>query len=121
MILHHGPTTFAGSNASSTSSPQLIVVSSFAPDLHRTLPPWQVGSPWCSAYGTDLLNGNDWSGVKYWICGATGRTGEFKKYGVKVVSNQRGVTGEDDKGVLKDGLSDKQKVGLFDVTKVVRV
>lgn len=116
-----GPRTFAGSTASSTSSPQLVVVSSFAPDIRKTLPPWQVDSPWCSAYGSDLLRGNDWNGVKYWICGATGRTTEFKEYGVKVVSNQRGCVSEEEKGFLKDGISDKEKAGLFDVTKIVKV
>lgn len=116
----HAPKTFAGSPASSDST-QLIVISSFAPDLRDSLPPWQVDSPWSSAFGTDLLCGNDWNGVKYWICGATGRTGEFKKYGIKVVSNQRGCVGEEEKGILQDGISEKAKAGLFDVTKVVKV
>jgi len=111
----------AGSTASPSSSVQRILVSSFTPDLRNTLPPWQVHSPWCHAYGTDLLNNTDWVGIKYWIHGTTGRTGKVKRYGVKVVSNQRGCVGEDDKGILKDGMSDKDKEGIFDITKVIKV
>ncbi|KAF2464487.1 ser/Thr protein phosphatase superfamily [Lindgomyces ingoldianus] len=107
--------------SSSTTTRTLVVVTSFAPELREALPPWQVGSPWCSAYGTELLRGIDWAGVKVWLCGSTGRTGEFKKYGVKVVSNQRGCVGEEEKGLLRDGLAEKEKRGLFDVTKVIKV
>ncbi|KAF2243085.1 ser/Thr protein phosphatase superfamily [Trematosphaeria pertusa] len=116
----HNPRSFAGSEASASSS-QLVVVSSFAPELRETLPPWQVASPWSTAYGTELLSGNDWNGVKAWVCGATGRSGEFKKYGVKVASNQRGCVGEEVTGILEDGMTEKKKKGLFDITKVIRV
>lgn len=100
---------------------QIVVVTSFAPDLREALDPWQVDAPWSSAYGTDLLNATEWNGVKTWICGTTGRTCEFKKNGITVVCNQRGREGEHVTGLLKDGMSEKQKVGLFDVMKVVRV
>ncbi|KAJ4371070.1 hypothetical protein N0V86_008765 [Didymella sp. IMI 355093] len=100
---------------------QIVVVTSFAPDLRDALEPWQVNAPWSSAYGTDLLNATEWTGVKTWICGTTGRTCEFKKNGITVVSNQRGREGDHVTGLLKDGMSDKQKVGLFDVMRVVRV
>ena len=111
----------AGAGAASTSSQQLVVVSSFTPDLHHTLPPWQVQSPWCTAHGTDLLNDTDWKGVRYWAHGSTGRTGKAKRFGVKIVSNQRGRVGEDDKGILEDGISEKEKADLFDVTKAIRI
>jgi hypothetical protein len=114
------PRTFDGTD-SSTSTQQLVVVSSFTPDLHHTLPPWQVNSPWCAAYGTDLLYGTDWNSVKYWVHGSTGRTGKAKRYGLKVVSNQRGRVGDEEKGILEDGVSDKDKVDLFNVMKVIRV
>ncbi|KAF2797115.1 hypothetical protein K505DRAFT_322823 [Melanomma pulvis-pyrius CBS 109.77] len=107
--------------ASSSAAPQILVVTSFAPELREALSPWQVDSPWSSAYGTELLRGMDWNGVKVWVCGATGRTGEFKKYGVKVVMNQRGCVGEEEKGLLRDGISEKEKRGLFDVLRVVKV
>ena len=100
---------------------QLVVVTAFAPDLQSALNPWHIDAPWSSAYGTDLLNENDWVGIKTWICGTTGRTCEFKKNGVTVVSNQRGREGDHVTGLLKDGMSEKQKVGLFDVMRVVRV
>ncbi|KAF2181354.1 hypothetical protein K469DRAFT_262313 [Zopfia rhizophila CBS 207.26] len=118
---------FGGLTDSYTSSPSssgnrtLIVITSFAPELRDALQPWQIDSPWSSAYGTELLRGWDWSGVKLWVCGSTGRTGEFKKYGVKVVSNQRGMVGEEVKGLLRDGLTEKERRGLFDVTRIVKV
>jgi hypothetical protein len=37
------------------------------------------------------------------------------------VSNQRGRKGEEVTGLLKDGMSERQKVGLFDVMKVVKI
>ncbi|KAL1592260.1 hypothetical protein SLS60_011337 [Paraconiothyrium brasiliense] len=115
------PKTFAGADASSISSQQLVVVSSFTPDLHHTLPPWQVHSPWCAVHGTDLLNGNDWNGVRYWVHGSTGRTGKARRYGLKIVSNQRGRVGEEHKGILPDDVPAKDRVDKFDVMKVIRV
>lgn len=100
---------------------QIVIVTSFAPDLREALDPWQVDAPWSSAYGTDMLNAIEWKGVKTWICGTTGRTCEFKKNGITVICNQRGREGENVTGLLKDGMSEKQKVGLFDVMRVVRV
>ncbi|KAF1976408.1 hypothetical protein BU23DRAFT_588159 [Bimuria novae-zelandiae CBS 107.79] len=117
----HPPNMFAGADALATSTPQLVVVSSFSPDLHFTLLPWQVHSPWCAALGTNLLNGNDWIGVRCWVHGSTGRTGKAKRFGMKVISNQRGRVGEEEKGILKDGISEKEKVESFDVTKVFGV
>lgn len=105
----------------SSSNGKYLVVTSFAPDLQEALAPWQVDSPWSSAYGTDLLRGVDWNGVKTWVCGSTGRSTRFKKYGVKVIINQRGQVGEEEKGVLEDGVSEKERQELFDVTKIVKV
>jgi hypothetical protein len=100
---------------------QLVIVTAFAPDLRDCLDPWQVDAPWASAYGTNLLDGPYFGNVKTWISGTTGRTCEFKKGETTVVSNQRGREGEHVTGLLKDGMSDKQKVGLFDVMSVVKV
>ncbi|KAF1348396.1 hypothetical protein EJ07DRAFT_169585 [Lizonia empirigonia] len=99
---------------------QVLVVTAFAPDL-RALNPWEVDAPWAPAYGTDLLSGGECARVRMWVCGTTGRSCEFKKGGVTVVSNQRGREDETVTGVLEDGLSEKQKVGLFDVTRVIRI
>ena len=107
--------------ATGAEAKQLVVVTSFAPDLRDALDPWQVDAPWSSAYGTDLLGGSEWAGVKMWVCGTTGRTCEFKKNGTTVVCNQRGRVSESVTGLLKDGMSEKQKVGLFDVMRVIRV
>jgi hypothetical protein len=111
----------SASTAAPSTPREVVVVTSFAPDLRDALEPWQVDAPWASAYGTDLLQRPDWKGVKMWISGTTGRTCEFEKNGVTVVSNQRGRKGEDVTGLLKDGMSERQKVGLFDVMKVVRI
>lgn len=51
----------------------------------------------------------------------TGRTCEFKRGDIVVVSNQRGREGEHATGLLKGGISDKQKTGLFDVMRVVKI
>lgn len=107
--------------ASSSTPKEVIVVTSFAPDLQDALEPWQIDAPWASAYATNLLAKDDWTGVKLWISGTTGRTCEFEKSGLTVVSNQRGRKGEDDTGLLKDGMSERQKVGLFDVMKIVKL
>jgi hypothetical protein len=99
----------------------LVVVTAFAPDLRECLDPWQIDAPWASAYGTNLLDGPYLGNVKTWISGTTGRTCEFQKGEMTVVSNQRGREGEHVTGLLKDGMSEKQKVGLFDVMRVVKV
>jgi hypothetical protein len=100
---------------------ELVVITSFAPDLKIALEPWEVDTPWAAAYGTDILTKGHWKDVKMWISGMTGRSCEFEKSGVTIVSNQRGRSGEEVTGVLEDGMSDKKKVGLFDVMKVVKV
>lgn len=110
----------AGS-AAGAEAKQLVVVTAFAPDLRDALDPWQIDAPWSSAFGTDLLNATEWTGVKTWICGTTGRTCEFKKNGITVVCNQRGREGDHVTGLLKDGMSEKQKMGLFDVMRVLRL
>lgn len=100
---------------------QVVVITSFAPNLQECLDPWQVDAPWASAFGTDLLDGPNFHGVKLWISGATGRTCEFKKGETTLVSNQRGREGEHVTGLLKDGMSEKQKHGLFDVMHIVKI
>jgi hypothetical protein len=108
---------------SNTPAPprDIMIITSFAPDLRDALEPWQVDAPWATAYGTDLVAKGNWSGVKLWISGTTGRTCEFEKSGVKIISNQRGRKGEEATGLLNDGMSERQKVGLFDVMKIVKI
>ncbi|KAJ4362907.1 hypothetical protein N0V83_010024 [Neocucurbitaria cava] len=112
----------ASGSATPKSETQLVVVSCFAPELRESLDPWQVDAPWASAYGTNLLdNPPHFSNVKTWISGMTGRTHEFKKGNTTLVSNQRGREGEHVTGLLKDGMSEKQKAGLFDVMRVSKL
>lgn len=99
----------------------VIVITSFAPDLSDALDPWQVDAPWVSAFGTDLLSKGNWAGVKMWISGTTGCTCEFQKSGITVVSNQRGRKGDEATGLLKDGMSERQKAGLFDVMRMIKI
>jgi hypothetical protein len=47
-------------------------------------------SPLTSAFATDLFNGEDWPNAKLWVFGHTHFTTEFRKDGIKVLSNQRG-------------------------------
>ena len=100
---------------------QLVVVTSFAPDLRECLDPWQVDAPWASAYGSNLLDNPHFNSVKTWISGVAGRTYESRKGNVTIVSNQRGREGEHVTGLLKDGMSEKQKAGLFDVMRVIKI
>lgn len=101
---------------------QVVVVTAFSPEIRECLDPWQVDAPWASAYGTNLLGGREqFSNVKLWVSGTTGKSCEFKKGNTTVVSNQRGRQSEEVTGLLRDGMSDKQKIGLFDVTRIVRV
>lgn len=108
-------------SSASKDERQLVVVTAFAPDLRDCLDPWQVDAPWASAYGTNLLDGHEFNNIKLWILGSTGRTCEIKKGETTLVSNQRGRQGEHVAGLLKDGMSEKQKVGLFDVMHVVKI
>lgn len=113
---------FAGLEDVSSSKPtQVVVITSFAPDLRQTLEPWQVDSPWVSAYGTNLLDDPAFGEAKVWVCGSTGCTTSFKWNGIKVVTNQRGCVGEEEKGILPDGMSEKERKRHFDVTKVLKV
>jgi hypothetical protein len=89
--------------------------------LRDALEPWQIDAPWATAFGTDLLSKGNWSGIKMWITGTTGRTCEFEKSGITIVSNQRGRKGDDVTGLLKDGMSERQKAGLFDVMRTVGI
>jgi hypothetical protein len=107
--------------AGSKEERQIVMVTAFAPDLRECLEPWQVDAPWASAYGTNLLDGPYFGNIKTWISGTTGRSCDFKKGETTVVSNQRGREGEHVTGLLKDGMSEKQKVGLFDVMRVVKI
>jgi hypothetical protein len=107
-----------GALAGSKEERQLVVFTAFVPDLRDGLDPWQVDA---SAYGTNLLDGPYFGNVKTWISGTTGRTCEFKRGEMTIVSNQRGRKGEHVTGLLKDGMSEKQKVGLFDAMRIVKV
>ncbi|OAL45840.1 hypothetical protein IQ07DRAFT_591117 [Pyrenochaeta sp. DS3sAY3a] len=116
-----GGATLPPPSAAPKPETQLVVVTSFCPDLRECLDPWQVDAPWASAFGTNLLDNTQFSNVKTWISGATSRTHEFKKGNTTVFSNQRGREGEHVTGLLKDGMSDRQKAGLFDVMRVIKL
>lgn len=106
---------------SSSKSKQTLVVTSFAPDLRRALEPWQVDSPWSCAYGNNILEDKVWENVKAWVHGSAGRTVKYKVNGIKIITNERGCVGEEVTGILPDGTSKKEKRGLFDVTRTMRI
>ena len=118
-----GPPTPAPSAGPAAPKPekQLVIVTSFAPDLRECLDPWQVDAPWATALGANLLDNTRFSTVSMWISGLTGRTFESKKGNVALFSNQRGRQGEHVTGLLQDGMSERQKAGLFDVMRVVKI
>jgi len=70
---------------------RVIVVTHHAPCVKGTSEPKFDGSPWESAFATDLLTkSEDWPNVKTWVYGHTHYSTEMKKVGIMVVSNQRG-------------------------------
>ncbi|KAK8228422.1 Ser/Thr protein phosphatase [Phyllosticta capitalensis] len=102
----------------------LLVATHHAPCLQLTSSPRHVGSPWTSAFATDLLGSAVaastacWGAVRVWVFGHTHYSTTFKVNGTRVVSNQRGyvipglrVLG-DEKGSRKH---------TFDVSRTIRV
>jgi Icc-related predicted phosphoesterase len=90
----------------------ILVVTHHAPSLERTSSPQHSQNPWKSAFGTDILT-QPLNDVKVWIFGHTHYTTDFRKEGVRVVSNQRGyVLPWVDSTAIKDG---------FDVRKVIHL
>ncbi|KAF2671107.1 putative calcineurin-like phosphoesterase [Microthyrium microscopicum] len=74
-------------------SPQrrILIVTHHAACTSGTSEPRFEGSPWHSAFATDLLERKgDWPGVQAWVYGHTHYSTGFVKAGVRVVSNQRG-------------------------------
>ncbi|TVY34001.1 Uncharacterized protein LSUB1_G007902 [Lachnellula subtilissima] len=93
-----------------------VIITHHAPSIQETASPQHVDNPWSSAFATDLLNGEDWSNVELWVFGHTHFTTEFKKDGVKVLSNQRGYVLP---GSVQKMKNEKDKKRVFDVRKVV--
>jgi predicted phosphodiesterase len=96
----------------------IIIVTHHAPSTQETSNPQHIDNPWSSAFATNLLNGEDWSNVKLWVFGHTHFTTEFKKDGIRIVSNQRGYVLP---GSVQRKKNEKNKKRLFDVRKVVYV
>ncbi|KAF2805915.1 uncharacterized protein BDZ99DRAFT_466230 [Mytilinidion resinicola] len=97
----------------------LLIVTHHAPALRECHAPWAVDTPWCTASATDLLAGWDWTGVKTWVFGCTHWTNDFVVFGVRAVSNQRGL----EEGGDFAGERTKKKKGAteFDVRRVIQV
>ncbi|KAF2489201.1 Ser/Thr protein phosphatase [Lophium mytilinum] len=96
----------------------LLVVTHHAPAMRECNAPWAVDSPWCSAGATDLLAGWDWTGVRTWVFGCTHWTTDFVVFGVRAVSNQRGVQ---EGGELAGEEKKKKKAAtVFDVRRVIQ-
>jgi len=96
---------------------KILVVTHHAPSVIETARPEQVGNAWSSAFATDVLGGEIWESVKVWVFGHTHFTTDFKKSGIRVVSNQRGYVLP---GVeQKSDENDKKKV--FDVRRAIYV
>jgi len=98
---------------------RIVIISHHAPSTEKTADPIHDNSPLTFAFATDLFNGEDWPNVKLWVVGHTHST-EFKKDGIKVLSNQRGYVFPNGDSVQKKDEKRKQK-GVFDVRKVVHV
>jgi predicted phosphodiesterase len=69
----------------------VLVITHHAPSVLETSRPEHLTNPWTSAFASNILSsGKTWASVRYWIYGHTHYSTEFKKHGVRVVSNQRG-------------------------------
>jgi predicted phosphodiesterase len=88
----------------------IVVVSHHAPSLQGTSSPNHIGSPWTCAFASDVLTEGDWAGVNTWLFGHTHYTTQFNKYGVRVVSNQRGY--------VLPGAKDMEPTALKDASTV---
>jgi predicted phosphodiesterase len=104
------------SNPKKQPESTVFIVTHHAPSIQETSYPQHVDNPWSSAFATNLLNGEDWSNVKLWVFGHTHFTTEFKKDGIKVVSNQRGYVLP---GGVQNMKNEKDKKKVFNVRKVV--
>lgn len=78
-------------STNTTKAPKrsILIATHYAPSMHRTSSPQHAGNPWGAAFGTDLLE-QPWNGVRTWVFGHTHYSTEFKKNGIRIVSNQRG-------------------------------
>ncbi|TVY83022.1 Uncharacterized protein LSUE1_G002427 [Lachnellula suecica] len=97
---------------------KILIITHHAPSVQETANLHQVGNAWSSAFATDLIKEGDWNGVKVWVFGHTHFTTQFKKCGVKIMSNQRGYVLP---GWVENKKNDEGGKDGFDVKKVVHV
>ena len=69
---------------------RIIVVTHYAPCIEGTSDPEHTTSDCSSAFATDLLHNDCWSGVNIWVFGHTHYSTTFVRNGIRVVANQRG-------------------------------
>ncbi|PGH28660.1 hypothetical protein GX50_08598 [[Emmonsia] crescens] len=121
----------------STAKRKIVVISHHAPSTKGTSEPSEEGSPLSSAFGTDLLDGEErtcLSDVQWWIFGHTHYSTDLLYGKVKLVSNQRGYlfpnmgmngSGTAEKHfvskLLKFRIQRGQKQATFDPERVIEV
>jgi len=106
------------SRAKGERARNILVVTHHAPSMQETSSPKNVSNPWSSAFATDLLEDASWGEVKAWVFGHTHFTTQFKRNGIKVLSNQRGYVLP---GSGEEKSEEKGGKKVFDVRRVVRV
>ena len=87
-------------NASGGQRQRIVVITHHAPCIQGTSDPQHANNPWNPAFATDLLpsaamtesriSSSLLSNVRCWIFGHTHFTTDFKRYGLRLMSNQRG-------------------------------
>jgi len=116
---HNGTTSKKASPAEAKRT--ILIITHHAPSIELTSEPHLIGSPWNSAFATDLLtDAEEWSDVQTWVFGHTHYSTEFSKSGVKVISNQRGYVLPGAQMKVPDGCG-KGKWKVFDVGKVIKI
>ncbi|KAH8593100.1 hypothetical protein B0O99DRAFT_662832 [Bisporella sp. PMI_857] len=75
-----------------TSGHRIIAASHYPPCVKQSRRPVDLGKPWGSAFGTDILKSDDavFSNVQAWVFGHTHSCSDFWKCNVRLVSSQRG-------------------------------
>lgn len=75
----------------------ILVISHHAPCVKGTSHPQHNDSPINCAFASDVVVERDWPGVKVWVYGHTHYSTDFKKRGIRIVSNQRGYVFPNDR------------------------
>lgn len=85
---------------------RVLVATHHAPCVRGTSRPQHAENPWTAAFASEVLDGGGkWGRVRTWVFGHTHYCTDFRRYGVRVVANQRGyvLPGREEAGRKEEG------------------